>query len=153
MANFENILHLPTEESLNTALGEIATAIKNDGGGSITVDTEMSDSSTNAVQNKVIKEYVDEQIGYSPFIVTMTYSNNALTGNKTFAEIKAAVDNGRIVIIKFDIPMVGSEVMFVGDVFYSYSREEYLVHCLNSNGTITGVNGSANDYPVVQIGG
>lgn len=32
------------------------------GGGSGTVDTEMSDSSTNAVQNKVIKEYIDNQI-------------------------------------------------------------------------------------------
>ena len=33
MANLENILHLPTEESLNAALGEIAKAIKNSGGG------------------------------------------------------------------------------------------------------------------------
>lgn len=29
------------------------------GGGSITLDTEMSDTSENAVSNKVIKEYVD----------------------------------------------------------------------------------------------
>lgn len=29
------------------------------GGGSITLDSEMSDTSTNAVSNKVIKEYVD----------------------------------------------------------------------------------------------
>lgn len=28
-------------------------------GGSITLDSEMSDTSTNAVSNKVIKEYVD----------------------------------------------------------------------------------------------
>ena len=32
------------------------------GGSSVDVDTEMSDSSTNAVQNKVIKEYVDNQV-------------------------------------------------------------------------------------------
>ena len=32
------------------------------GGSSVDVDTEMSDSSENAVQNKVIKEYVDDQI-------------------------------------------------------------------------------------------
>ena len=31
-------------------------------GGTITFDTEMSDTSENAVQNKVIKEYVDEGI-------------------------------------------------------------------------------------------
>lgn len=30
------------------------------GGWSVTVDTEMSDSSTNAVQNKTIKKYVDD---------------------------------------------------------------------------------------------
>lgn len=30
------------------------------GGGSITLDTEMSGTSTNAVQNKTIKEYVDK---------------------------------------------------------------------------------------------
>ena len=30
------------------------------GGGEISIDTEMSDTSKNAVQNKVIKKYVDE---------------------------------------------------------------------------------------------
>ena len=34
-----------------------------EGGGSGTVDTTMSDSSTNAVQNKVIKGYVDDMVG------------------------------------------------------------------------------------------
>ena len=32
------------------------------GGGSITLDSQMSDTSTNAVSNKVIKEYVDSFI-------------------------------------------------------------------------------------------
>lgn len=32
-------------------------------GQTITIDTEMSDSSTNAVQNRVIKSYVDEAVG------------------------------------------------------------------------------------------
>jgi hypothetical protein len=39
--------------------------LKNQGsgsGGGGAVDTEMSDSSTNAVQNKVIKKYVDNSI-------------------------------------------------------------------------------------------
>lgn len=35
----------------------------NGGGGDITVDSQMSDTSTNAVQNKVIKEYVDQHSG------------------------------------------------------------------------------------------
>lgn len=33
------------------------------GGESIIIDTEMSDTSENAVQNKVVKSYVDEKIG------------------------------------------------------------------------------------------
>lgn len=36
--------------------------IEMNGGEASTIDTEMSDTSTNAVQNKVIKAYVDEQI-------------------------------------------------------------------------------------------
>ena len=42
------------------------------GGGSGTVDTEMSDTSENAVQNKVIKEYVDSQTVPEEVIVSDT---------------------------------------------------------------------------------
>lgn len=42
-------------------LGEGNIAIQ--GGGTITVDTEMSDTSENAVQNKVIKKYIDDLVG------------------------------------------------------------------------------------------
>lgn len=35
-------------------------------GGKITIDTEMSDTSENAVQNKVIKAYVDNAIASIP---------------------------------------------------------------------------------------
>lgn len=41
-------------------LGRGNIEIEGGGGGSITLDSEMSDTSTNAVQNKVIKEYVDK---------------------------------------------------------------------------------------------
>lgn len=45
---------------------EGATIIKRGGGGgssSVTVDTAMSATSTNPVQNKVVKEYIDTQVG------------------------------------------------------------------------------------------
>lgn len=46
--------------SLNNNFGKVKQAIAMGGGsGSGIVDTEMSDTSVNAVQNKVIKEYVD----------------------------------------------------------------------------------------------
>ena len=42
------------------------------GSGSITLDTEMSDTSENAVQNKVIKEYVDSQTVPEEVIISDT---------------------------------------------------------------------------------
>lgn len=40
-------------------LKEMIEELPSGGGGSITLDSEMSDTSTNAVSNRVIKEYVD----------------------------------------------------------------------------------------------
>lgn len=51
--------------SLNNNFGKVKQAIAMGGGsGSGIVDTEMSDDSENAVQNKVIKEYVDKHPQY-----------------------------------------------------------------------------------------
>lgn len=54
---FERVYDATTGEEISTT--EIPLG---DGGGSITLDSEMSDTSTNAVSNKVIKEYVDSFI-------------------------------------------------------------------------------------------
>ena len=92
MPNNTNITHLPTDETLAAGLADIANAL------GATVDTAMSDSSTNAVQNRVIKEYVDA----NKFIVTNTLdaANNRVIADKTFGEIKAAADSGKFVIVK-----------------------------------------------------
>lgn len=50
-----------TGSVLNEALTLLLGAIP-EGGGSIAVDTQMSDTSENAVQNKVIKKYVDDEV-------------------------------------------------------------------------------------------
>lgn len=55
-------LNKPVIDSLSDIDGSIAYNGVVIGGSGGTVDTEMSDSSENAVQNKVIKEYVDEEI-------------------------------------------------------------------------------------------
>ena len=52
-------------------------------------DTEMSDVSTNAVQNKVIKSYIDEHAPTAPDTSMSSTSTNAVQ-NKV---IKAYVDN------------------------------------------------------------
>ena len=56
------------------------------GGGSVDVDTEMSDTSENAVQNKVIKEYVDDQVSSIPEEVIISNSEPTSTGNKIWID-------------------------------------------------------------------
>lgn len=56
-----------------------------------TVDTTMSDVSTNAVQNKVIKEYVDGK-WVKVFALTGSYSSNGRLTTEDFAIVKDAVD-------------------------------------------------------------
>lgn len=49
-------LTVPTEEQVEQMIADSIGS-----GGSITLDTEMSDTSTNAVSNKTIKKYVDDE--------------------------------------------------------------------------------------------
>ena len=56
-------------------------------GGDGTVDTEMSDSSTNAVQNKVIKAYVDTKTANLPLIFNnLTVATTDFIADSTYAE-------------------------------------------------------------------
>lgn len=50
--------------SINNNFAKVKTAIEQGGGGggSIVVDKEMSDTSENAVSNKTIKKYVDDEV-------------------------------------------------------------------------------------------
>lgn len=61
-------------------------------GGGVTVDTTMSDTSTNPVQNKTIKQYVDEHAVSLPLVLTYTY--NQVTG-APYSEIRKAIESGR----------------------------------------------------------
>ena len=60
-------------------------------GGGVTVDTAMSDTSTNPVQNKVIKQYVDGHAVSLP--LTLTYANGQATG-ATYTDIRKAIERG-----------------------------------------------------------
>lgn len=51
-------------DDINSIAHEVIRLGENENGNSsITVDSEMSDTSTNTVQNKVIKAYVDNSVG------------------------------------------------------------------------------------------
>ena len=60
--------------------------------GGVTVDTAMSDTSTNPVQNKTIKKYVDDHAVSLPLVLTYTY--NQVTG-APYSEIRKAIESGR----------------------------------------------------------
>ena len=57
-----------------------------------TVDDAMSDTSTNPVQNKTIKQYVDDHAVSLP--LTLTYANGQATG-ATYTDIRKAIERGR----------------------------------------------------------
>lgn len=68
------------------------------GGSSVTVDTAMSDTSTNAVQNKVIKKYVDDHSSSSDTKVTLAGNiEGEVEGytSTTFQQIKDEIAKNR----------------------------------------------------------
>ena len=76
------------------------------GGGSVTVDTEMSVTSSNPVENNVIKSYVDMglankiNVGDALCVVEFTYdsANDKYTASKSANQIYEAWTNGKYVI-------------------------------------------------------
>lgn len=81
------------------------TGVLNATGTSITIDNEMSDSSTNPVQNKVIKEYVDDSVDEVITIYHGTSSSAAADTTKvvvcndfTAADLKA----GAAILVTFN---------------------------------------------------
>lgn len=94
------------------------------GGSSVEVDTEMSDTSENAVQNKVIKEYVDDQVSSIPEEVIVSDTQPTSDDWKLWIDRDKQTDNtyyndnGTPTNIKtttFDTLPVGAEVDYDGN--------------------------------------
>lgn len=147
MPNNTNITHLPTDETLAAGLAGIANAL------GATVDSAMSSSSENAVQNKVVKAYVDANKGTQAFVCNMTLNQGqtALVADKTFAEIKAAADNSQYITMNADIADLGiSQTLYPLAVVRM--GNQYSVFFLNTgNGDIEMFTGSANEYPTIAM--
>ena len=79
-----NVLNMVSEQKFEAQTDKIAAAITAAGDG--TVDTAMSDSSTNAVQNKVIKAYVDAQSGGGATVIPLILTESGLTSETTYKE-------------------------------------------------------------------
>lgn len=82
----------PTDADTNAAATVEYVKAKVASGGGVTVDDAMSDTSTNPVQNKTIKQYVDDHAVSLP--LTLTYANGQATG-ATYTDIRKAIEGGR----------------------------------------------------------
>ena len=82
----------PTDADTNAAATVEYVKAKVASGGGVTVDDAMSDTSTNPVQNKTIKQYVDDHAVSLP--LTLTYANGQATG-ATYTDIRKAIESGR----------------------------------------------------------
>lgn len=82
----------PTDADTNAAATVEYVKAKVAGGGGVTVDDAMSDTSTNPVQNKTIKQYVDGHAVSLP--LTLTYANGQATG-ASYSDIRKAIESGR----------------------------------------------------------
>ena len=72
--------------SINNNFAKVKTALEQGGGGgSAAVDTQMSDTSEKAVQNKVIKKYVDDEVEDAK-AYSEEMADNAETAAKQYAD-------------------------------------------------------------------
>ena len=67
------------------------------------VDSELSDTSTNPVQNKVIKSALDAKLGVYEVTITMNGMTGETSVDKTFDEIKTAYSSGMLMFAKYVI--------------------------------------------------
>ena len=70
-------------------------------GGGVTVDSELSDTSTNPVQNKVIKSALDAKSDGYAVTITMNGVTGETSADKTFDEIKTAYSSGMFMFAKY----------------------------------------------------
>lgn len=113
-----------------------------EGTADVVIDTEMSDTSENAVQNKVIKAYVDEAVakaGAGAVIFDATCStdpwsiNNDLQTKTTLAEMVEAINNGSPIYMRFG----NGGLVSVGEAHVSTTGEvEMNVYLTDAEGSI-----------------
>ena len=97
-------------------------------GASVAVDSELSDTSTNPVQNKVVKSALDAKQDKN-FAITFTKGvSNTYTADKTFDELSTAISEGAsITAIALDglTAYYLSLLEFNGDTMASFGQYMY----------------------------
>lgn len=122
------------ENKIQWITKSVGTFTGGGGGGTGTVDTEMSDTSTNAVQNKVIKGYVDSNsANYAKL-----NSSNSFNNLQTFSEVKV---NSYLDINYPDIDIIRISENTNGQLQFDFSRV--------GGGTTVLPSGSANNTSTI----
>lgn len=128
----------PTDVDSDAAANVEYVKAKVAGATGATVDTAMSDASTNAVQNKVIKKYVDAAI--EPYIIDSTVASDwqsFVQFGSTFEEIYAAIQAGKNVILAMHPPGVSNYVRYAPVTFATpHSIYFYWAHALDTGGAM-----------------
>lgn len=99
----EKNIHLATNETLSAGLQGIAAAI----GGGVTIDSAMSSTSENPVQNKAIKAYVDANCGggLCVEVAPVQGESERFASTTTFQEVIDTMEDGGAVIFKVNTGM------------------------------------------------
>lgn len=121
-----NVANKPLSAAQGVALKKLIDDLEASIPSGITVDSALSDSSTNPVQNKVINTAL---AGKAPtqFVMTLTVGdNNSYTIDKTFAELEAAIQAGS------QIRLVDTSGMEYVLVAFAAGYMAYFAHRLNS---------------------
>lgn len=129
------------ENKIQWITKSVGTFTGGGGGGTGTVDTEMSDTSTNAVQNKVIKEYVDkadENVRTYLTNYAKLDSSNSFNNLQTFSEVKV---NSYLDINYPDIDIIRISENTNGQLQFDFSRV--------GGGTTVLPSGSANNTSTI----
>ena len=130
------------------------------------VDSAMSSTSLNPVQNWVIKKYVDDRAS-SDFVINATLDdNNNCTVDKTYAQIQEAVQAGKNAVMHLATPE-GTNILplaldlggaFAFAVMFSINTGEfsqYTVSVSNSNAVFLSTHGIGLDdtgmFPQVEM--
>ena len=115
-----------------------STGVLNATGTSITIDTTMSDSSTNAVQNKVIKGYVDSAITALP--EPMIFKGSLGTGGTITTLPAASSSNEGFTYKVITAGTYASQSAKIGDTFISDGSSWILIPSGDEpSGTVTSV--------------
>lgn len=126
-----------TNETAFTPTADYQPATKkyvDDNKTTITVDDALSDTSTNPVQNKVVKAAIDNKTEDFKIVATLDSSNN-ITLDKTYDEIKAAVEADKNVYIW----QTNNKYCYIASINNNIVFGSELISSTNTYDSITGV--------------